>query len=178
MILVGGRSSRMGENKALMDWGGRRAVDVVAETARAAGAASVLTAGGDYGLPFVIDPSPFAGPVAGALAGLSALAAQGLMRGLVLAVDAPSVIAGDLAPLLTAPAPGAIYEGFPIPMVAPCGSPPPDAEAAWPLWRLAERLGLARLACPTEVARRISGANTPDERAALLNESPAHDAPR
>ncbi|QUD87931.1 NTP transferase domain-containing protein [Phenylobacterium montanum] len=172
VILVGGRSSRMGADKALLDWGGRRAVDAVAETAREAGAALVLTAGGDYGLPFVPDPSPFAGPVAGVLAGLAALAAQGFDRGLVLAVDAPTLTATDLAPLLAAPAPGAMFEGFPLPMTAPCAPLPPDAEADWPLRRLAERLGLARLPCPDGAEARLSGANTPAERASLPPKPP------
>jgi molybdopterin-guanine dinucleotide biosynthesis protein A len=168
VILVGGRSSRMGEDKAALLWGGRRAVDLAAETARQAGAAYVLTAGGDYGLPFVSDPSPFAGPVAGVLAGLAALAARGLERGLVLAVDAPTLTPADLAPLLAAPPPGALYQGFPLPMVLPCGPAAPQAEPDWPLWRLADLLGLSRLPCPPEARPRLAGANTPEERQALM----------
>ena len=33
LILSGGHSARMGEDKALLDWGGRRAIDLVASTA-------------------------------------------------------------------------------------------------------------------------------------------------
>ena len=168
MILVGGRSSRMGEDKAALDWGGRRAVDRVAETARQAGAAFVLTAGGDYGLPFVADPDPFAGPVAGVLAGLAALAERGLARALVLAVDAPTLTIEDLAPLLAAPAPGAAFEGFPLPMVAPTAPAPAEARPDWPLRRLAEAFALVALPCPPGARERLAGANTPEERLALL----------
>ncbi len=167
VILVGGRSSRMGEDKAALEWGGRRAVDLVAETARAAGAAFVVTAGGDYGLPFVADPSPFAGPVAGVLAGLAALAERGLERALVLAVDAPTITQGDLTLLLAVPAPGAAFEGFPLPMALPTAPTPPDALPDWPLRRLAERMGLARLPCPPGARGRLCGANTPLERQTL-----------
>ncbi len=167
VILVGGRSSRMGEDKAALEWDGVRAVDLVAEAARAAGAAFVVTAGGDYGLPFVADPSPFAGPVAGALAGLAALAERGLERALVLAVDAPTIRPDDLGSLLAAPGPGAAFEDFPLPMVLPTAPTPPDARPDWPLRRLAERMGLALLRCPPGARERLSGANTPFERQAL-----------
>jgi len=168
IILVGGRSSRMGQDKAVLDWDGRRAVDLVAETAREAGAQWVLTAGGDYGLDFVIDPAPFAGPVAGILAGLAALAERGLGQALVLAVDSPTLTAADLAPLLAAPAPGAVFEGFPLPMRLPTAPAPADAQPDWPIRRLAERAGLARLTCPPEARERLAGANTPLERQGLL----------
>jgi molybdopterin-guanine dinucleotide biosynthesis protein A len=62
----------------------------------------VLTAGRDHGLEHVDDPAPGAGPVGGVLAGARALAAHGLTRALVLAVDAPTVTVEDLAPLLAA----------------------------------------------------------------------------
>jgi molybdopterin-guanine dinucleotide biosynthesis protein A len=52
LILAGGRSARMGEDKALIDWGGRRAVDRVADLAAAVGCEAILTVGpSGYGLP-------------------------------------------------------------------------------------------------------------------------------
>jgi molybdopterin-guanine dinucleotide biosynthesis protein A len=89
----------------------------VAALATAAGAVRVLTAGRDHGLEHVDDPAPGAGPVGGVLAGARALAAHGLTRALVLAVDAPTVTVEDLAPLLAAAEPGAFYDGLPVPMV-------------------------------------------------------------
>ena len=169
IILVGGASLRMGADKALQDWGGLRAVDRVAELARRAGAELVVSAGGDYGLPSVPDPERHAGPVAGLLAGVAALGEAGLERALVLAVDAPTLRAEDLAPLLAEPD-GASYRDFPLPMVLPLGALPHDAERDWPLRRLVERAGLRQLDCPDDVARRVRGANTPEERQALLAE--------
>lgn len=169
IILVGGASRRMGVDKAAQDWGGLRAVDRVAELARRAGAERIISAGGDYGLPSVPDPERYAGPVAGLLAGVEALREAGFERGLVLAVDAPTLRLRDLTPLLAEPA-GASYSGFPLPMVLPLGALPQDAEPDWPLRRLVERVGLRQLDCPDEVARRVRGANTPEERQALLAE--------
>jgi molybdopterin-guanine dinucleotide biosynthesis protein A len=170
IILVGGASSRMGADKAAQDWGGRRAVDRVADLARAAGAQTVITAGGDYGLPFVADPAPLAGPVAGVIAAARALKTDGFARALLLAVDAPTLSSADLTPLLAAATPGAAYDGYPLPAVMALAAFPEDAQAAWPLRRLVEAAGLAALPCPPAIARRLRGANTPEERAALLRE--------
>jgi molybdopterin-guanine dinucleotide biosynthesis protein A len=167
IILTGGASRRMGTDKALLDWDGRRAVDRVAALAREAGAVRVMTAGRDHGLEHVEDPYPGAGPVAGVLAGAQALAGHGIARALVLAVDAPTVTSEDLAALLAAPAPGAFYDGLPVPMAVAFDAFPADALPDWPLMRLVERTGLAALPCDEAMRLRLRGANTPEERARL-----------
>ena len=167
IILTGGASRRMGTDKALLEWDGRRAVDRVAALAREVGALRVLTAGRDHGLEHVEDPYPGAGPVAGVLAGARALAAHGMSRALVLAVDAPTVTADDLAALLATPGPGAFYEGLPVPMAVTFDALPSDAQPDWPLMRLVERTGLAALPCDEATRLRLRGANTPEERARL-----------
>lgn len=162
IILCGGASRRMGRDKAALDWDGRRAVDRVADLARGGGAQVLVTAGGDLGLPWVADDAAGAGPVGGVLAGARAL---GTSRLLVLAVDAPTITPDDLAPLL---ATGGYYEGLPVPMVLDAAALPPDAEAGWPLRRLVERAGLVALPVPEDALARLRGANTPEERDALL----------
>jgi molybdopterin-guanine dinucleotide biosynthesis protein A len=166
VILTGGASRRMGQDKATRLWGGRRAVDLVADLARAAGATKIVTAGGAaLGLPHAPDPAPFCGPVAGIKAAAAQL--QGAKRWLILAVDAPTLEPEDLAPLLAAPAPGAAYGGFPLPMALWREALPAEAEDGWPLRRLAEQAGLARLVARPEQRLRLRGANTPAEQAAL-----------
>jgi molybdopterin-guanine dinucleotide biosynthesis protein A len=169
IILAGGASRRMGQDKALLDWNGRRAVDRLAELAAAAGCAWTLTAGADHGLPFVLDP-PGKGPVAGVLAGLAALRGRGLGRALVLAVDAPTLRLEDLRPLLAAPAPGAAYEGLTMPMVVALSAVPASAFGDWSMFQLIEASRLAILPCDPAARLRIRGANTPEERAVLLEE--------
>jgi molybdopterin-guanine dinucleotide biosynthesis protein A len=168
VILVGGASSRMGADKAAQAWNGRRAVDLVAGLARGAGAQVVVTAGGDYGLPFVVDPPGRAGPAAGMLAGARRLAAEGVSHGLFLAVDAPTLELSDLAPLLDAPDPGAAFAGHPLPAFVTLSALPADAPSGLPLWRLLAQAGLAALTCPPERRLRLRGANTVEERAAVL----------
>jgi len=168
VILAGGSSSRMGTDKAAQPWKGRRAVDLVADLAWGAGAQVVITAGGDYGLPFVEDPPGHAGPAAGLLAGARRLAAEGMSHGLFLAVDAPTLTAADLAPLLAAPDPGAAFAGYPLPALAALNALPVDAPPGQPLWRLISDAGLATRACPPGCELRLRGANTTQERAAIL----------
>lgn len=168
VILVGGASSRMGADKAAQVWEGRRAVDLVAELARAAGSRLILTAGGDYGLPFVADPFEGAGPAAGVLAGAARLADEAMSHALLLAVDAPTMEVCDLAPLFAAPDPGAAFAGYPLPAVMALTALPHEARPDWSLRRLIERAGLAALEPPAGLTQRLRGANTPAERAAVL----------
>ena len=174
IILAGGGSSRMGVDKAELDWNGHRAIDRVADLARALGARRILTAGeGDYGLEQVRDPAPHSGPVAGVLAGLAALRSDP-GRVLVLAVDAPTLTPADLAPLIASPPPGAAFAGLPLPMIIDPAAVPPEARDDWPLRRLVERAGLAQLVADPAIQDRLRGANTPEERDRLLREiSPA-----
>lgn len=176
MILSGGASSRMGADKGAMEWLGRRAVDRVADIARVLGAEAVITVGAqDYGLDWIADQPPLGGPVGGVLAGATALNAVGCEHILVLAVDAPTLRVEDVAPLLASDAPAAAYEGLHLPFIMRLEALAPDAEADWPLGRLLERAGAARLSCPPKAAARLRGANTPEERQALLAELAAHE---
>lgn len=177
LVLTGGASSRMGVDKAAMPWLGVRAVDRVVGLARRSGAAPVLTVGvDDYGYPLVADDPPLGGPVGAILAGSAALRAAGCERALVLAVDAPTILPQDLTPLLDTPGAGAAYAELHLPLVVSLAAIPADARADWPLARLVERAGLARLAWPSEAHARLRGANTPDEREALLTALAASEA--
>lgn len=176
MILSGGASSRMGVDKGAMDWLGRRAVDRVADLARAVGAEAVITVGPlDYGLPHVAEEPPLGGPVGGLLAGAQALRDAGCQRGLVLAVDAPSLTARDLAPLLAVKGPGAAFEGLHLPLVMALDALAVEAHADWPMARLVERSGLVSLAPAEEARARLRGANTVEEREFLLAELAARE---
>jgi molybdopterin-guanine dinucleotide biosynthesis protein A len=172
IILAGGASRRMGADKATLEWRGRRAVDQIADLITDLGAGAVVVAGRDYGWPFVLDPYPQAGPSVGIALGARYLRGQGCSRMIVLAVDAPTVTAADLQPLLEAEN-GAAYGGFPLPFTARIDALPTDVAPDTPLRRLIARMGLVELASSDDLARRLRGANTPDERAALLADEAA-----
>jgi molybdopterin-guanine dinucleotide biosynthesis protein A len=172
VILAGGASSRMGTDKALLDCGGERAIDRVASLARAAGAQTVIVSGGDYGLPFFPDPEgPQSGPLGGLLAGCAALRDLGMDRALILTVDAPTVELADLAPLLAASHPGAVYGEQRLPLVVWLDAVPEGLPANAPVRRLAEQAGLTPLSPPNDAEARLRGANTPQEWQALRHGS-------
>ena len=169
LVLTGGRSSRMGADKAELEWLGVRAVDRVAHIAAEAGAAPIISVGPrGHGLQHVLDDEAFGGPVGAIAAGARALLEAGCERALILAVDAPTLQLEDLRPLLAHQDPGAVFKGLHLPMVLNLRALPDDSQADWPIDRLVDRAGLARLDCPAEALARLRGANTPAEREALL----------
>lgn len=100
-VLVGGRSSRFGSDKALATWNGKTLALWVAEQVREA-AGSVTLVGprekyGSLGLPLIEDPIQGFGPLAGLSAALDHTAAA---WNVVVACDMPHVTAGFLAFLL------------------------------------------------------------------------------
>jgi molybdenum cofactor guanylyltransferase len=170
IILTGGGSSRMGADKALLDWNGRRAVDRLADLARDVGAVLAVSSGPvSYGFPTAVEDPPGGGPVAGLLAA-AALLRPACDRALVLAVDAPTITVADLAPLLAVLSPGACFDGLPLPLVVDLSALPSEDGAGWAMQRLVDMAGLRRLPCPAEAEAeaRLRGANAPAERAALL----------
>lgn len=97
-VLTGGRSRRMGQDKALLAFGGRPLARRVADVLSAAGADPVVAVGGDAaalrgaGLHVVPDRHPGDGPVGGILTALEAV--PDALVVMVVACDLP-----DVAPL-------------------------------------------------------------------------------
>ena len=159
----------MGQDKAALDWNGRSAVDRLAQVSTALGAQAIVTVGpNDHGWPRAVETPVGGGPVAGIVVGAAHLASIGMDRLLVLAVDAPTLLAEDLLPLLGASGPGAAYFDLNLPLVLDHGALPPGAGAGWSVRRLIEAASLVRLPAPAQARDRLRGANTPDERAGLL----------
>ncbi len=94
VILAGGKSSRMGCDKAFLEMDGRPLLARQIELVRAAGAMEVFISGRDevdysaFGCPVLKDQFPFAGPLAGIERALASSRSPLL---LVLAVDMPAM---------------------------------------------------------------------------------------
>ena len=131
LLLTGGASRRMGEDKALIEVGGRRLVDRAATLLTAVADPVVEVGPGWSGLPAVQEDPPGSGPLAALGAGAAALRAAGYDGPvLVLAVDMPRVgvellrfLAGRAGTATAVPRAG----GHPQPMCARYG---PDVLAA------------------------------------------------
>lgn len=153
IVLAGGRSSRMGRDKAMLPWGEGTLLDRMVALLRAAGASTVHVSGdrpAHGGLP---DASSGGGPLVG-LATVLARCADG--AAVVVPVDLPCLQAADLHCLLRAlaRAPAAAYAGHPL----PCALRVDTAVRT----RVA---GLARSAGPTRSLRALMdalGAARPD----------------
>ena len=114
VVLAGGRSSRMGCDKALVEVGGQSLVHRQVDLLRQAGCTEKFIsgrAGVDYpvhGARVLLDPTPGLGPLAGIHAALASMAGTHL---LVVAVDLPLIQPRHLAMLSAAcgDASGAVF---------------------------------------------------------------------
>ena len=102
-VLAGGRSSRMGRDKALLPWKGSTLIQSVArEVFQAAGNTTLIGSPelyGKLGFPVIPDRIEGCGPMGGLHAALSAKAAE---WNLLVACDMPAVTCELLAALLDA----------------------------------------------------------------------------
>jgi molybdopterin-guanine dinucleotide biosynthesis protein A len=98
VILVGGKSSRMGQDKALLPYKGKRLVDVVADTIRAAGVSRVYVSGKIADYPSFPDLLSECGPVSGICSCILRLS-MNYKRLLFIPVDMP-YLTEDLIRLL------------------------------------------------------------------------------
>ncbi len=110
VILAGGQSSRMGQDKAFVKLNGQSLLQRQIETVRAAGFSEIMISGRSgvdysvFGLPVVLDQTLNAGPLAGIHAVLSLTKNRQL---LVLAVDLPQMTPAFLRLLKAAAEAGA-----------------------------------------------------------------------
>lgn len=85
IVLAGGRSTRMGADKAQVKVNGRLLVDALV-AGLPEDRPRIVVSSRDLGMPTVSEDPPFGGPVAGIVAGLEAIKTRWVA---VLAVDAP-----------------------------------------------------------------------------------------
>lgn len=115
IILAGGRSSRMGQDKALLQLSGQSQLSRSVALAKAAGCDQILISRNQPG--FIYDLFPGAGPLAGIQAALLQVHAP---RCLLLPVDTPLLEPQLLALLWQYPC--ASFEASPLPAVIPNNS--------------------------------------------------------
>jgi molybdenum cofactor guanylyltransferase len=114
LILAGGRSTRMGVDKAALAWRGRPLLDHLVDLLSAAGAGAVHIAGRQPDGRGIADRWPDLGPLGGLASTLPAIDDGPL---LVLPVDLPLLDTAALRPLLAAaPTPALRYTGEVLPL--------------------------------------------------------------
>lgn len=180
VVLAGGRSLRMGVDKARLRWQGRTLLEYGIACLKTAGCARVLVSGNYLDVAHVPDRYPDRGPLGG-LESVAQIAPES--RWLVIAIDQPLIDGALLRPLLDGLLLGAEsgrgicrYGEEPLPMAMMVSA----ATRQWlhtavaehaghrSLKGLQEHLRIHTLAADAQMRARLRGANTPAEWQALL----------
>lgn len=119
VVLAGGRSSRMGRDKAELAWGAQSLIEHQVGLLKSLGCDSVLVAGrNDPRWPSLPDAKPFRGPVEGVANVLGVMAPMFAVapgKALFIPLDMPLLGKAALERLVREKAPLAAFEGYPLP---------------------------------------------------------------
>lgn len=169
VVLAGGRSTRMGRDKALLNWRGVSLIDHVCRVLREAGVDRVVVSGERPGYDCLPDLEPDRGPgfaVSGVLAALPESASA-----LVVPVDMPLLTAGLLQRLLAFPA--ASFLGYPLPCVLPTRAPGGGALQGDSVKALLRAAGYVALPVAPEEETLLVNTNTPEDWQGIQPGEPA-----
>lgn len=167
LVLAGGRSSRMGEDKAMLRIDGRSLLERTVRALRDAGAERVAISGTRAG--GIADRWPGTGPVGGIASAMHALPDG---EWLVVPVDMPRLGSAVLAPLLAESRLAATHwQGHPLPMRLTMDAAAREAldelvtrpGRACSIAALQARLGATALSLDGLDTRLLVNCNTPDE---------------
>jgi molybdopterin-guanine dinucleotide biosynthesis protein A len=179
LVLAGGRSSRMGVDKATLQYQGRTLLEHMAGLLADVGAAPIMNAGQPGGLT---DPAPNCGPASGLIALANYVAANPKATSwLVVPVDMPLVTPNMLIRLVETEGALAHYEGTTLPLIIDLDPQmitrllemrrELGLEKGVSLWRIIKELGAVRLAVTDDEGRRLLNVNTPSDWSSLSSDA-------
>jgi molybdopterin-guanine dinucleotide biosynthesis protein A len=166
VVLAGGRSTRMGRDKALLDWHGVTLLDHICRLLREAGVDRIVVSGERAGYDCIPDAEPDRGPGYALTGVLAALPAD--TSALIVPVDMPLLTPTLLRNLLMHAA--ACYEGHPLPAVLPSRTADGDLLRADSIKALHLTAGSVSLPVPPGEAARLVNTNTPEEWLGIQSE--------
>lgn len=159
VVLAGGRSSRMGTNKAFLEYRGKPLIDHMMDLLKEAGAKDVWVSGSLAGYRCIPDEDQFAGPATAMRHVLKRLERADVSGVLFVPVDMPA-LTPDLLRELGRRSGGAYYQGWPLPAFLPFKTIFPEDTSVKGLLRTmrvpAQKIPEGRCACFVNV-------NTPEE---------------
>lgn len=168
VVLAGGRSSRMGTNKALLDYRGRSLLEHMTDLLKESGAERVFISGEVDGFDGVKDDVPFAGPAAAISGMLRHLEGKGYGGFLFVPVDMP-FLTPDMLRELTKIEKGSCFAGYPLPVYIPVGAGAAGGGFS-SVRQMIDRLGLCDILFSCGDARSFCNLNTPEEWREAENE--------
>ncbi|WP_419534820.1 molybdenum cofactor guanylyltransferase [Endozoicomonas sp.] len=184
LVLAGGRSSRMGQDKSRLSWLGKPLYQHMASLLAQAGIGNVLISGSGFAgevsvnehgptdgsaIESIEDVVPGRGPLSGIHATFQHL--QDGDRLLVIPVDMPLVPADAIRMLCDHQQP-CCFEGFNLPVVLPVNAESrqmvekaiqSDNPKDYALWRLHQQLGGEAMPLPFSMEDLFVNANTPED---------------
>jgi molybdopterin-guanine dinucleotide biosynthesis protein A len=165
IVLAGGKSSRMGANKALMLYRGRPLVAHISALLAEAGCAQVYISGEVPGYGGIADAAPHSGPAA-AMADLLQSMESRHERLLFVPVDMPLIQVKSLRHLMSYDS-GAHYRNYPLPACVVTGGLAPCASASEPACRSVKEVlasaGTRAIALPPEWEEGMANINTKEQ---------------
>lgn len=157
IVLAGGRSSRMGRNKALLEYNGAPLLDHMIEMLEQVGLNDVYVSGAFEGYSCIPDSAPHAGPAHAMCDVLTAL--NGYDGVLFVPVDMP-LIKPEMLELLSQQIGGAYFAGFPFPAFIKGGQSKTGESS---VKALLEALSVLSIPLPLEFETCMNNTNTPEE---------------
>jgi molybdopterin-guanine dinucleotide biosynthesis protein A len=165
IVLAGGKSSRMGRDKALLEYQGRPLLHHMMGLLRAAGLSEIFVSGNLPGYPCVPDVSPAAGPVGGIISVVREK--QDYDGYLFIPVDMPLLPAQGLRLLLSQDG-GAYFIGWPLPLFL---VPPAMPSQASSVQGFIKDQGIYPIDIPPTMDNLMKNANTPEEWQKVISKS-------
>jgi molybdenum cofactor guanylyltransferase len=159
VVLAGGRSSRMGTNKAFLEYRGKPLIEHMMYILEQAGAKEVWVSGSLAGYPCIPDKGKFEGPALAMCHVLKCSRRSDVSGVLFVPVDMPA-LTPDLLRELGKREGGAYYQCWPLPTFLPFKEISPEDKSVKALLRTmripAQKIPEGHLAC-------FINANTPEE---------------
>ncbi|MEE9381586.1 MAG: molybdenum cofactor guanylyltransferase [Hyphomonadaceae bacterium] len=162
LVLAGGRSSRMGRDKADLEVGGQTLLARAVALLETAGATRVYVAGRTDAENGLADRLEYAGPAVAVLDACRVLLADGFTHALVMPVDMPLMNADALKALMDEGNVAAAYATEPLPFFVSLEAASTLETQPVSLRRLLSDLGAAQIAKPPDDLIFVN-ANTPEE---------------
>lgn len=173
LVLAGGRSSRMGQDKALLTWQSIPLYQHMQNLLHEAGVERILLSGSQFGDRGMIDVVPGKGPLSGVHTALQKLSDGACL--LVVPVDMPLLPVSACQKLVSssvAQATPVIFDNFTLPMALPVNQALRQAVVQsieslnrkdYSLWRLFCSLDGVSLPLPEGMEKLFQNTNTPED---------------
>lgn len=165
IVLAGGRSSRMGKNKALLHFRGRPLIEHVIDILKQTGVQDIFVSGNLPEYNSVQDDNPFGGPVQAIRSIMRHKA--GYKKYLFVPVDMP-LLTPDMLTVLLTQEKGGYFTGWPLPV---CLTLPLGQSASASVQGYLDDLEVQPVDVPDRYASFMKNANTPQEWKEVLSAS-------